>query len=199
MHAFEQIEYSDVALWFNEKQVQELVALLVEAGMRVAWKETKKYFTLSVEAEHETHWLTFRRIGARYRLRDRHYNIADPRFEKVLQHFIEQAKGHAIVKVFSGGQLVVQKIRYGEAEQIIKISGASKEVIFEKECSVSMEEVMAAFRRRDAEERIPVLTLEIDYELAVLHEAMDAGDAETIARCKEKLAVLQQEMIMLEV
>lgn len=140
MQAFEQIEYSDVALWFNEEQIQELIAKIVETGMRVAWKETKKYFTLSVQSENEAHWLTFRKVGTRYRLRDRHYNTADPRFEKILQHFIELAKGHAIIKFFSGGQLVVQKIRYGEAEQIIKISGSSKEVIFEKECSVSVEE-----------------------------------------------------------
>ncbi|AMA72543.1 hypothetical protein P4S93_07930 [Aneurinibacillus thermoaerophilus] len=199
MHTFEQIEYSDVALWFNEEQIHELVAHIVEAGMSIAWKETKKYFTLSVRTEHKTHWLTFRKVGARYRLRDRHYNISDPRFEKILQYFIEQVKGHAVVKIFFGGQLVIQKIRYGEAEQIIKISGASKEVIFEKECSVSMEEVMAVLCRRDAEERIPVLTLEIDYELAVLHEAMEAGDEETIAACKQKLSKLHQEMVMLEV
>jgi hypothetical protein len=199
MHTFEQIEYSDVALWFNEEQIQELVALIVEAGMRVAWKETKKYFTLSVETEQKTHWLTFRKIGTRYRLRDRHYNIEDSRFEKILQYFIEQSKGHAVIKMFFGGQLVVQKIRYGEAEQIIKISGASKEIIFEKECSVSMEEVMSALRRHDAEERILVLALEVDYELATLYEAMEAGDAETIEKCKKKLAELQHEMMILEV
>lgn len=199
MHAFEQIEYSDVALWFNEEQVQELVARIIEAGMRVAWKETKKYFTLSVQTEEESHWLTFRKVGARYRLRDRHYNTSDPRFEKILQHFIEQAKGHAVIKMFTGGQLVVQKIRYGEAEQIIKISGASKEVIFEKECSVSMEEVMEALRRHDAEERIPILTSEVDYELAVLYEAMEAGEMKAVEACKEKLAKLHHEMIMLEV
>ncbi|ERI06934.1 hypothetical protein [Aneurinibacillus aneurinilyticus] len=199
MHAFEQIEYSDVALWFNEEQIQDLVARIIEAGMRVAWKETKKYFTLSVQAEEESHWLTFRKVGTRYRLRDRHYNTSDPRFEKILQHFIEQVKGHAVIKMFTDGQLVVQKIRYGEAEQIIKISGASKEVIFEKECSVSMEEVMEALRRHDAEERIPALTKEVDYELAVLYEAMGAKDIEAVAACKEKLAKLHHEMIMLEV
>lgn len=199
MQAFEQIEYSDVALWFNEEQIHELIAKIVEAGMRVAWKETKKYFTLSVQSENEAHWLTFRKVGIRYRLRDRHYNTADPRFEKILQHFIELAKGHAVIKVFSGGQLVVQKIRYGEAEQIIKISGASKEVIFEKECSVSMEEVREALKRHDAEERIPVLIREVDDELSTLYEAMRAQDDEKVAACKARLATLHHEMIMLEV
>jgi hypothetical protein len=199
MYVHKEIEYSDVAVWFNQSQVQELIAHIVEAGMRVAWKETNKYFTLSVQTDFQTHWLTFRRVGERYRLRDRHYNITDERFERILQHFIEQAKGHAIVKIISCGQLVVQKIRYGEAEQIIKISGASKKVIFEKECSVSMEEVLAALKRRDAEERIPVLRLEVDYELAVLYEAMEVGDTKQIAASKEKLSTLQQEMVMLEV
>jgi hypothetical protein len=54
-------------------------------------------------------------------------------------------------------------------------------------------------RRHDAEERIPALTKEVDYELAVLYEAMGAKDIEAVAACKEKLAKLHHEMIMLEV
>jgi hypothetical protein len=199
MHAYDQVEYSDVALWFTESQIQELVAQLAEQGITVAWKETGKYFFLSVQTGYETHRFTFKKVGRRYRLRNRHYNIKDQSFEKILQHFIEQSKGHAVVKMFFGGQLVVQRIRYGEADRIIKISGGQREVIFEKECTVTVEDVMEALKRCDAEERIPVLELEIDCELAILYEALHVQNKGQIEVSKSKLCQLHQERIMLEV
>ncbi|WP_027417537.1 hypothetical protein [Aneurinibacillus terranovensis] len=198
MQAYDQIEYSNVALWFNREQIQELVVLIMEQGMNVAWRETTKYFTLSVQTNENRHRLTFKRIGQQYRLRDRHYKIKDNRFEKILHHFIEQVKGHAIITFFTGDQLVVQKIRYGEAERIIKITGSQREIVFEKECSVTMDDVMAALKRTDAEARIPALRMELDSELSVLHEAIKAEDKDLILRTKEKLSHLHQEMLLLE-
>ena len=39
-----------------------------------------------------------------------------------------------------------------------------------------MKQVIEAFRRQDAEQRIPVLRLEIDYELSTLFDAIQAND-----------------------
>ncbi|MCD8500611.1 MAG: hypothetical protein LRY71_01675 [Bacillaceae bacterium] len=61
-----------------------------------------------------------------------------------------------------------------------------------------MEQVIQTFKRRDAEKRIPVLRLEIDYELATLHDALGANDKEAIKACKEKLEFFRQELIRLE-
>ncbi|OLO40739.1 hypothetical protein BTR23_04500 [Alkalihalophilus pseudofirmus] len=61
-----------------------------------------------------------------------------------------------------------------------------------------MEQVIQAFKRRDAEKRIPVLRLEIDYELATLHDAMLVEDLEVINKCKSKLKKLSQELLLLE-
>ena len=199
MHVYDQIEYSDVVLWFDETQIHSLIAHLAAQGMKIAWKETSRYFSLSVTTDSQRHRLTFRRIGKKYRMRDRHYSVADPKFEKVLYYFIEQARGHAVVKIFSGGQLMVQRIRYGEAEQIIKITGSLREIVFEKECSVSMEDVMAALRRRDAEERIPLLQQEVDHELDMLRQALEEEDAEAVEQVKSRLSELRHEMLLLEV
>jgi len=61
-----------------------------------------------------------------------------------------------------------------------------------------MEQVIQVFNRNDAERRIPVLRLEIDYELATLHDALLAEDIKTIQTCKQRLEVLRQELIRLE-
>jgi hypothetical protein len=61
-----------------------------------------------------------------------------------------------------------------------------------------MEQVIQTLKRNDAEKRIPVLRLEIDYELATLHDAMIAKNEHIINECKEKLEELRQEMFRLE-
>ncbi|MFB4164711.1 hypothetical protein ACE1TI_12955 [Alteribacillus sp. JSM 102045] len=61
-----------------------------------------------------------------------------------------------------------------------------------------MEQVIQTFKRKDAEERIPVLRIEIDYELVSLHDAMLAEDLVAMNECKARLEELRQELICLE-
>lgn len=61
-----------------------------------------------------------------------------------------------------------------------------------------MKQVIQTLKRKDAEKRIPVLRLEIDYELATLHDAMVTNDEKIINECKERLEILRQEMFRLE-
>ncbi|KMM38816.1 hypothetical protein [Guptibacillus hwajinpoensis] len=61
-----------------------------------------------------------------------------------------------------------------------------------------MKQVIQSLQRNEAEKRIPVLRMEIDYELATLHDAMTASDKDEMKRCKGKLELLRQEMIRLE-
>ncbi|SDB96039.1 hypothetical protein SAMN04488112_101132 [Melghirimyces thermohalophilus] len=63
---------------------------------------------------------------------------------------------------------------------------------------MTMEDVIKAFRCREPEKRIPVLRLELDYELALLHEAMVNNDPHRVKQCKDRLKDLRQEMLMLE-
>lgn len=61
-----------------------------------------------------------------------------------------------------------------------------------------MKQVIQSLQRNEAEKRIPVLKMEIDYELATLHDAMIARDKDEMVKCKGKLEELRQEMIRLE-
>lgn len=58
--------------------------------------------------------------------------------------------------------------------------------------------MIQTFKRKDAEERIPVLRMEIDYELVSLHDAMAEESLEKINQCKVRLEQLRQELIRLE-
>ncbi|GAA4715298.1 hypothetical protein [Brevibacillus fulvus] len=72
-------------------------------------------------------------------------------------------------------------------------------MIYEKACNVTMDQVIAALKRKDAEERIPVLRYELDYELATLYDALLEEDKAQIKRSKERLKKLRREMLLLEV
>ncbi len=58
---------------------------------------------------------------------------------------------------------------------------------------------MQILKRTDAEKRIPVLKLEIDYELVTLHDAMLVENVKEINQTKHRLEELRQELIRLEV
>ncbi|WP_078554942.1 hypothetical protein [Bacillus alkalicellulosilyticus] len=62
-----------------------------------------------------------------------------------------------------------------------------------------MDQVIQTLKRTDAEKRIPVLRLEIDYELATLHEAMLKEDLDAMRISKAKLEEYRKELIRLEV
>jgi hypothetical protein len=61
-----------------------------------------------------------------------------------------------------------------------------------------MRQVINALKRTDAEKRIPVLRLELDYELATLFDAMTINDNEAMIESKKKLEILRLELIRLE-
>lgn len=61
-----------------------------------------------------------------------------------------------------------------------------------------MEHVIKAYKCQDPEGRIPVLRLELDYELALLHEAMMENNTHKIDQCKARLREIRREMLMLE-
>lgn len=61
-----------------------------------------------------------------------------------------------------------------------------------------MEKVIQTLRRKDGENRIPVLKLEIDYELQSLYDAMESEEEMMVEQCKENLEKLRYEWLRLE-
>lgn len=61
-----------------------------------------------------------------------------------------------------------------------------------------MKQVVQTLKRMDGEERLPVLRLELDYELATLYDALSANDAEKIQSSKQRLESLRHELLCLE-
>lgn len=63
---------------------------------------------------------------------------------------------------------------------------------------ITMDDVIKAFKCKEAEERIPVLRLELDYELYMLYEAIEENDEQKKNRALKRLYELRQELLLLE-
>ncbi|SDC68015.1 hypothetical protein SAMN05421663_103331 [Terribacillus halophilus] len=57
-----------------------------------------------------------------------------------------------------------------------------------------MRDVMEALRKREAEEKVPAIRLEIDYYLMTLYDAMQEDDENAVKLTKEKLQVLSEQL-----
>ncbi|MDF2683805.1 MAG: hypothetical protein K0R47_4995 [Brevibacillus sp.] len=193
-----ELEYFNLAVWFDRKTLHAMVQALVEAGVGVTWKESPEQFHLLVNTtDGKSDW-KMQRLNGSYKLQLAGIPVSDSRVAHVLHHFVEKANGHAIIRIQLEDSILMKHIQYGEAVRIVEIKGAEKKVIYEKFCNVTMDQVIAALKRRDSEERIPVLRLELDYELATLYDAMKAEDKGQVKQSKERLKQLRREMLLLE-
>ncbi|QST01442.1 hypothetical protein IMZ31_07765 [Pontibacillus sp. ALD_SL1] len=60
-----------------------------------------------------------------------------------------------------------------------------------------MKRVMDSLRKREVMERLPVVKMEIDYELMTLFEAMEEQDKIQVRESKERLEQLRREWVHL--
>ncbi|PAV29871.1 hypothetical protein CIL05_08300 [Virgibacillus profundi] len=61
-----------------------------------------------------------------------------------------------------------------------------------------MKYVMEALRRKEAQEKLPVIRMEIDYELVTLYDAMQAKDKVQIIKAKERLQQLRAQLLEID-
>lgn len=61
-----------------------------------------------------------------------------------------------------------------------------------------LKQLMHTIKKKDQEQqKLAVLRLELNYELAVLYEAMQNQDSEKIQKCKQHLERIRKELIQL--
>jgi hypothetical protein len=193
-----EVEYCNLELRFDRRQIRNFIKALIQEGYSLYWNESDQQFIISIRSGRKLIKLKFQRLGERYKMVGS-YCFKDERLAELMEKMIGDTRGHAIVKRFKDRQILIENIMFGEIIRMVEISGVEHKILFEKDHPVTAEEMIRAFRSKRAEERIPVLRLELDYELAVLHEAIEGNNAEAIERSKLRLSELRQEMLLLEV
>lgn len=197
MNRSHEVEYCNLELRFDRRQIQNLIYDLIHEGYSLYWSETDAHFLISIRTGRKLVKLRFQRIRTRYKIVG-DYIIKDERLSSLIEKLINEMRGHAVVKRIKDRQIVIESIMFGEIIRLVEVSGMEHRIIYQKKQSVTAEEMMRAFKSKRAEERAITLRYELDYELAVLHEALNNGDIETVEQVKEKLNVLRLEMLQLE-
>jgi hypothetical protein len=193
-----EVEYCNLELRFDRRQIRNLIKDLIQEGYSLYWNESEHQFIISIRTGRKLVKLKFHKLGERYKMVG-NYSFKDERLAELMEKMIGDTRGHAVVKRFKDRQILIENIMFGEMIRLVEISGVEHKILFEKDRPVTVEEMIQAFRSKRADERIPVLRLELDYELAVLHEALQTGDREAAEASKARLKELRREMLLLEV
>lgn len=192
-----EVEYCNLEVRFEQRQIQALMRELIQQGYALYASENDEQFILAVRTGRRLLKLRFLRSEDRYRMTG-DYVVKDERLSQWLEKWIGSSKGHAIVKRFRDRQILIENIMYGEIIRMVEVSGMEHRIIYQKKPQVTIEDIMQAFKSNRAELRASVLRLELDYELAVLHEALTQGQQAEVEASKKRLEAMRLEMLQLE-
>lgn len=192
-----EVEYCNLELRFDRRQIRYFIKSLIQEGFSLYWNESDLHFIISIRSGRKLVKLKFQRIGEKYKIVG-NYSIKDEKLAELMEKMIGDTRGHAIVKRFRDRQILIENIMFGEIIRTVEISGVEHKVLFQREPVITTDQIIQAFKSKRVEERIPVLKLELDYELSLLHEVLSQGDENRAARSRERLEELRREMIMLE-
>lgn len=199
MYRSREVEIRNLDLRLDRHRIQTLIRDIYQEGHSLYWSESEHQIMLSVRNGRELLKLVFLRLPGRYRLSG-DYVIRSEKLAGLMERLISDTKGHAVVKRLSDRQVLkIENIVYGELIRLVEVYGMEHRITFQKRPQVTIEDMVQAFKSTRAEQRAGVLRLEIDYELAVLFEAIAAGHADTIELCKHRLQGMRTEMLMLEI
>ncbi|TCP58235.1 hypothetical protein EV586_102688 [Tumebacillus sp. BK434] len=191
-------EYCDVNLELKRADLEQFMGKLAQSGASMHWRDGRDGVILTVATPVQRQEFCFAQKAGTFILTGT-YHLQDAGLIHAFQFTLIRAKGCAVIKHFTEGPILISKIKNGEAQSIMELNGPRKKVVYEKPIHVTSEDVMQAFKSRAIAERIPVLRLELDYELVSLQDAMSAQNHEEIGRVKARLEELRRELIMYEV
>ncbi|TBL78256.1 hypothetical protein [Paenibacillus thalictri] len=192
-----EVEYCNLELRFDRRLIRNFIKALIQEGYSLYWNENEQQFIISIRTGRKLVKLKFQRIGERYKIVG-NYSFKDEKLAELMEKMIGDTRGHAVVKRFKDRQILIENIMFGEIIRMVEISGVEHKVLFQKEPVVTVEEMMHAFRSKRPDQRIPVLRMELDYELATLSDALQSGDLKAAEESKERLKDLRYEMLLLE-
>nr|WP_285857375.1 hypothetical protein [Paenibacillus lautus] len=184
-------------LRFDRRHIQDLIKELIQEGYSLYWSENETQFVISIRTGRKLVKLRFQRTGSGFKLVG-DYMIRDPKLAEWMEKLIENTRGHAVVKRFKDRQILIENILFGEVIRLVEISGYRQRVLFQKGTPMTEQEMVRLFESDEGEQRLLLSRLETDDELEKLHAALQEGNQDKIAACKQRLRELSLELMRLE-
>ena len=193
-----EVEYCNLELRFSRRHIHNLIKDLIQEGYSLYWSEDESYLVLSVRTGRKLVKLRFQQLRTGdYKLAG-DYMIRDTKLAEWLEKLIEVTRGHAVVKRFKDHHILVENILFGEVIRLVEVTGFQQRILFQKGPVLSAEEMEEMFNSCEGEERLQLLTMEIDDHLERLSAALREGDDLKAERCRTELVPLSRQLMMLE-
>ncbi len=192
-----EVEYCNLDVQFDRSLIRNFVKSLIQSGYSLYWSECEERFAISIRSGRRLIKLKFEREAEKYKIVG-NYSFRDEKLAYIIEKLIEDTRGHAVVKRFKDQMVTIENIMYGEMIRMVEINGIEHKVIYQRESTVTVTEVIEAFRCVRAEERIHALRIELDEALRSYLQAIDATDLSKREQIERTLESLRREMLSLE-
>lgn len=131
MNKSHEVEYCNLELRFDRRQIQNLIRDLIQEGYSLYWSETEYQFLISIRTGRKLVKLRFQRIKQRYKIVG-DYLIKDEKLSELIEKLINDTRGHAVVKRIKDRQIVIENIMFGEIIRLVEVSGMEHRIIYQK-------------------------------------------------------------------
>jgi hypothetical protein len=192
-----EIEYCNLNLRFDRRLIRNFIKSLIQAGYSLYWSENENFFTVSIRSNRRLIKLRFTRFDEYYEISG-NYTFTDNKLAHIIEKWIEDTRGHAVVKRFKDQQITIENIMNGEMIRMVEINGVDHKVVYQRESVVTMEAVMNALHSDRAEKRIEEIKTQMDELLVNYKKAIDGQQDSLIKKIQKQLSALRHEMITLE-
>lgn len=198
MNKNEGVEYCNVDLRFDRRAIHTFIKSFIQEGYAMYWSETETQFIASVRSGVKMIKLKFYRVGDRFKLVG-NYVFHDEKMAFLMEKMIGATRGHAVVKRMREKHILIENIMFGEVIRSVEMTHVDHQVIDRSDVHMPLQTLGQTFFSDRIEKRIVSWHEEVDELLLRLHRALQSQEHIVIADLKKRLALLQQERLLLEV
>ncbi|KMK74760.1 hypothetical protein [Alkalihalobacillus pseudalcaliphilus] len=185
--AYLEVEFSELYIELTKTALHQFIKRMMSQNYSLYWRYDAKTIYLMVELDESVHELPFVRNPNFLTLSVTNLHVYDEVLATSLEKLLQAEKGNGIVKRVTEGPHYITSYRAGDIESMIEIDGSEK---------VMMNRNGSMIQYRDDGKSVEpqtlynMMTLEIDYVLMELFEAITDADDLSIESHKKKLKKL---------
>lgn len=184
---FFEAEFNDLHIKLTKQALHDFIKKMMEENFSLYWRYEDETIFLIIDNEENIYEIPFIRNDNFLTLNVDKMTVNDEIIVDSIEFFISQFNGNGVIKKYTDGPLYITSYKTGLIQSITEIDGSEK-IIMNKHGSI----VEYKEYGKDVEPQIlyNIMTMEIDYELMELHEALQLNDNSRICKHKKKLKKL---------
>ncbi|TPE69697.1 hypothetical protein [Halalkalibacterium halodurans] len=193
--AFQGVEFVDLSVNLPKKTLHHFIKQMMNEEYSLYWRYDEDQIKLLIEKEQTVHEIPFIKNAPFLTLSAKSLFVTEPIIAQAIERLLQSEKGSGVVKRHTKGPQYITSYQEGDIESMIEIDGSEK---------VMMNRNGSMIQYKDDDQTMEpqtiynIVSLEIDYLLMELYEALQSRDSKVIETCKQKLSRLANQRKQLE-